>query len=39
MDLIETAIGAAEELFGVAAALIVTVTGFFVGRAWLKRVK
>jgi hypothetical protein len=36
---ITTAIGTATTLFGVVAALAITVTGFFIGRAWLNRVK
>jgi hypothetical protein len=36
---ITTAIGQATILFGVMATLAITVTGFFVGRAWLNRVK
>lgn len=36
---ITTALGTATTLFGVAITLCVLVTGFFVGRSWLRRVK
>jgi len=39
MSQITTALGTATTLFGVVATLAVLVTGFFVGRAWLNRVK
>ena len=39
MEEITTALGTATTLFGVVVTLAVLVTGFFVGRAWLNRVK
>lgn len=36
---ITTALGTATTLFGVVVTLAVLVTGFFVGRSWLNRVK
>jgi hypothetical protein len=36
---ITTALGTATTLFGVVVTLAVLVTGFFVGRSWLRRVK
>lgn len=36
---ITTALGTATTLFGVVTTLAVLVTGFFVGRSWLRRVK
>jgi hypothetical protein len=38
MSEITAALGDATTLFGVVATLAVLVTGFFVGRAWLRRV-
>jgi len=38
MTAITTALGTATTLFGVVTTLAVLVTGFFVGRRWLKRV-
>jgi len=38
MTEITAALGDATTLFGVAATLAVTVTGFFLGRKWLRRV-
>lgn len=38
MTEITDALGDATTLFGVVVVLAVTVTGFFKGRAWLKRV-
>lgn len=35
---IDSAITTAQTLFGTVAALCVLVTGFFLGRKWLKRV-
>jgi len=35
---ITTALGTATTLFGVVTTLAVLVTGFFVGRRWLRRV-
>ena len=35
---IDTAFASATTLFGVFVVLAVSVTGFFVGRRWLKRV-
>lgn len=39
MSNITTALGTATTLFGVVMTLGVLVTGFFVGRSWLRRVK
>jgi len=39
MTEITTALGTATTLFGVVVTLAVLVTGFFVGRSWLRRVK
>lgn len=36
---ITTALGTATTLFGVVVTLAVLVTGFFVGRSWLRKVK
>lgn len=36
---ITTALGTATTLFGVVVTLAVLVTGFFVGRSWMRRVK
>lgn len=38
MPEITTALGDATTLFGVVTTLCVLVTGFFVGRKWLRRV-
>jgi hypothetical protein len=38
MTEITAAIGDATTLFGVVVTLAVTVTGFFVGRRWLKKI-
>lgn len=38
MPEITTALASATTLFGVVVTLAVLVTGFFKGRAWLKRV-
>jgi len=35
---ITTALGTATTLFAAVAVLAITVTGFFVGRAWLRKV-
>lgn len=35
---ITTALGTATTLFGVVVVLAVTVTGFFKGRSWLRKV-
>ena len=35
---ITTALGTATTLFGVVTTLAVLVTGFFVGRRWLRKV-
>jgi hypothetical protein len=37
MDNITTALGTATTLFAVVSTLAILVTGFFVGRAWFKR--
>lgn len=39
MSEITSALGTATTLFGVASTLAILVTGFFVGRSWLRRVK
>lgn len=39
MTEITTALGTATTLFGVVATLAVLVTGFFVGRSWMRRAK
>lgn len=39
MSEITTALGTATTLFGAVMTLSVLVTGFFVGRSWLRRVK
>jgi len=39
MSVITTNLATATTLFGVVTTLAVLVTGFFVGRAWLRRVK
>jgi len=39
MTEITAALADATTLFGVVTTLAVLVTGFFVGRAWLRRVK
>jgi len=39
MTAITTALGTATTLFGVVTTLAILVTGFFVGRAWFRRVK
>lgn len=39
MPEITSALGDATTLFGVVTTLAVLVTGFFVGRSWLRRVK
>jgi len=38
MTQITTALGTATTLFGVVITLAVLVTGFFVGRRWLRKV-
>ena len=38
-DSITAALGTATDLFAVVVTLAVLVTGFFVGRSWLNRVK
>jgi len=38
MDEIETALTDATTLFAAVVVLAVTVTGFFLGRRWLKRI-
>jgi len=37
MSQITDAVGDATDLFGVVVVLAVAVTGFFLGRKWLKR--
>jgi hypothetical protein len=39
MTAITTALGTATTLFAAVTLLAVLVTGFFVGRAWFRRVK